>query len=399
LQLSFLKKPISQHEGMRFPKGFLAFGRNIGIKDDTLDFGVVFSEIPCQAAAVFTRNNYPGSPILVGREHIKSGKAQAIVVNSKNSNVATGERGIEDAKDMCRATAQSLGIEPNLVIPSSTGVIGVPLPMDKIIPACLISKQFLKEANLTEFADAILTTDTKRKVSFYELEHDNRTGVIFGIAKGAGMIEPNMATMLSFIFSDFVPESDNLQAILKRVVDKTYNCLTIDSDTSTSDTVVLLASGQSGTIPEEQFEIGLLEVAKDLTKMIARDGEGATKLIELKVSNAKDEKQAKKIGKSILNSPLVKTAVYGGDPNWGRFVMAVGKVFDELIPYEGLEIFVGGISVKGADTDTKIKLSNYLKTNEFIEICVQLGTGNSEVCLWSCDLTEDYIKENAYYTT
>ncbi len=384
---------------MKYPIGFFSFGKNIGIKDNTLDFAVIYSQNVCKASAVFTKNNYPGAPIVVGKKHIQDGILQAIVINSKNSNVATGDRGIQDSFEICKAVAKSLGIKPEDVLPSSTGVIGVPLPIEKILSACKTIKSDLKPGNLEEVAEAIMTTDTRKKISFREIQSDGKTGVMYGIAKGAGMIEPNMATMLSYVLCDFLPESEDLTGILRRVVDKSYNCITIDSDTSTSDTVVLMCSGVLGSIPDSLFEKNLEMIAIDLSKKIARDGEGATKLIELLVSNGRDDVQVTKIGKSILNSPLVKTAIYGGDPNWGRFVMAIGKVFDEPIPYDSLEIHLGGISVKGADDHTKKLLSNYLKSNEEVQIHVNLGTGHSQKTFWSCDFTEGYIKENAYYTT
>jgi glutamate N-acetyltransferase/amino-acid N-acetyltransferase len=363
-----------------------------------LDFAVIYSQKICKAAAVFTKNNYPGSPVIVGREHIRTGKLQAIVINSKNSNVATGERGINDARNTCKALANSLGISPELILPSSTGVIGVPLPVDKILKACSEAKENLKEGNLEEVARAILTTDTKSKISFREIEFNGKRGVIYGMAKGAGMIEPNMATMLSYILSDWDVDQD-LYSELKFCVDETFNCLSIDSDTSTSDTVVLMASGEAGILPSQIFRKALYEICLDLTKQIAMDGEGATKLIIVKVENAKNETQAIKIGKSILNSPLVKTAIYGGDPNWGRLVMAIGKVFDEPIPYENLQIHFGDLSVKDASTEQKILLSKYLKENTEINLKVNLGMGTSKKEFYGCDFTEGYIKENAYYTT
>ncbi|TGN17156.1 bifunctional glutamate N-acetyltransferase/amino-acid acetyltransferase ArgJ [Leptospira idonii] len=384
---------------MKYPLGIHSFGRNIGIKDNTLDFAVIYSENICQAAAVFTRNNYPGSPIIVGRDHIQDGKLQAIVINSKNSNVATGKQGIDDSYQICAEVAKSLSIDPRNILPSSTGVIGVPLPMEKLIPACQTAKQYLKPGNLDEVAEAIMTTDTRKKISYREIQNGSSNGVMFGMAKGAGMIEPNMATMLSYIISDFLPESGDIKGLLKKAVDRSYNCITIDSDTSTSDTVVLMCSGLAGTISDDLFYEHLESIAIDLSKKIARDGEGATKLLELTVKQARDENQANKIGKSILNSPLIKTAIYGGDPNWGRFVMAVGKVFDEPIPYDQLSIYLGGIPVKGADAITKQKIAEYLKKEEEIVITVELGSGNVQKTYWSCDLTEGYIKENAYYTT
>ncbi|EPG72843.1 glutamate N-acetyltransferase/amino-acid acetyltransferase [Leptospira fainei serovar Hurstbridge str. BUT 6] len=383
---------------MTHPKGFFSFGTNIGIKDKTKDFGVIYSEVPCKATAVFTKNNFPGAPVIVGREHIKSGLLQAIVINSKNSNVATGSVGVANSRAICREIGASLGIPETFVLPSSTGVIGVPLPMELILPACAKVKSLLKPGNLEEVAEAIMTTDTRRKVSFRTIKTDKGHATVYGMAKGAGMIEPNMATMLSYIVTDAQIESE-LYEILKDCVDKSFNCLSIDSDTSTSDTVALLCNGLAGKADPEEFRAALLEICIDLTKEIAKDGEGATKLVEVRVEKAKTAEQARKIGKSILNSPLIKTAIYGGDPNWGRLVMAIGKVFDEPIPFDGLEIYFGGLAVKGAGPDTLKKLSEYLKKNSEIQVDVVLNTGNYGMKFWGCDLTEGYVKENAYYTT
>ncbi|WP_001123884.1 bifunctional glutamate N-acetyltransferase/amino-acid acetyltransferase ArgJ [Leptospira interrogans] len=382
------------------PKGFLSFGINIGIKDDTKDFGVIYSEIPCKATAVFTKNNFPGAPVIVGKEHVRSGVLQAIVINSKNSNVATGEKGIQNSREICKIIGESLGIKETLVLPSSTGVIGVPLKMEIILPACKKAKSLLKPGNLEEVAEAIMTTDTRKKISSRNIKTKSGQGTIYGIAKGAGMIEPNMATMLCYILSDVsLPEGTDLYSILKSSVDQSFNCLTIDSDTSTSDTVALLCNGLSGESSVQDFSKALTEICIDLTKLIATDGEGATKLIELTISGAKSEAQARKIGKSILNSPLVKTAIYGGDPNWGRLIMAVGKVFDEPIPFEGLQIYFGTLPVKEANPETLNKLSEYLKNNTEISLNVVLNVGTISMKFWGCDFTEKYIEENAYYTT
>ncbi len=385
---------------MHMPKGFLSFGINIGIKDDTKDFGVIYSEIPCKATAVFTKNNFPGAPVIVGKEHVRSGVLQAIVINSKNSNVATGEKGIQNSREICKIIGESLGIKETLVLPSSTGVIGVPLKMEIILPACKKAKSLLKPGNLEEVAEAIMTTDTRKKISSRNIKTKSGQGTIYGIAKGAGMIEPNMATMLCYILSDVsLPEGTDLYSILKSSVDQSFNCLTIDSDTSTSDTVALLCNGLSGESSVQDFSKTLTEICIDLTKLIATDGEGATKLIELTISGAKNEAQARKIGKSILNSPLVKTAIYGGDPNWGRLIMAVGKVFDEPIPFEGLQIYFGTLPVKEANPETLNKLSEYLKNNTEISLNVVLNVGTISMKFWGCDFTEKYIEENAYYTT
>ncbi len=385
---------------MTIPKGFSSFGINIGIKDNTKDFGVIYSDVPCEATALFTKNNYPGAPVIVGKEHVQSGVLQAIVINSKNSNVATGEKGIQNSRDICRTIGESLGIDEKLVLPSSTGVIGVPLKMEIILPVCKKAKSLLKPGNLEEVAEAIMTTDKRKKISFRKIKTKSGEGTIYGIAKGAGMIEPNMATMLCYILSDVsLPKGTDLYSILKSSVDQSFNCLTVDSDTSTSDTVALLCNGLSGESSIEDFSQALTEICIDLTKLIAIDGEGATKLIELTIKGAQNEIQARKIGKSILNSPLVKTAIYGGDPNWGRLVMAVGKVFDEPIPFESLQIYFGDLPVKEASPETLKKLSEYLKNNTEISLNVMLNIGTASMKFWGCDFSEEYIKENAYYTT
>lgn len=382
-----------------YPLGFYSFGKNIGIKDATLDFSVIYSDVLCDATAVFTQNNFPGAPVIVGKEHIQNGKLQAIVINSKNSNVATGQTGIDNAKKTCEVLAANLGIHAEDILPSSTGVIGVPLPIEKILLACSSAKESLKSGNLEEVAEAIMTTDKKRKISYRIIEVNGVKGILYGIAKGAGMIEPNMATMLSYILTDLKPDTGDLYNILKSSVDKSFNCMSIDTDTSTSDTVVLMCNGKAGSVPLSLFQEALDDICIDLTKQIASDGEGATKLIELDILEARDESQAHKIGKSVINSPLVKTAIYGGDPNWGRFVMAIGKVFDEKLSFEDLKIFIGGISVKGANPDTLKKLSQYLKNNSIVQISIHLGAGNTSKRFWGCDFTEGYIQENAYYTT
>ena len=384
---------------VKYPAGFYAFGKNIGIKDKTPDFAVIYCDTICDAAAVFTKNNFPGSPVIVGKEHIRDGKLQAIVINSKNSNVATGEKGVQDARETCRALAQNLSIKAENILPSSTGVIGVALPIEKILNACKNAKADLREGNLDEAASAILTTDTRRKISVRNIETSQGSGVIYGMAKGAGMIEPNMATMLCYIVTDVSLQNTNYYDVLKHSVDKSFNCISIDSDTSTSDTVVLMASGKAGVADAAIFQNALDEICIDLAKMIAADGEGASKLIQLDMENARDESQARKIGKSILNSPLVKTAIYGADPNWGRLIMAIGKVFDEPIAYDSLEVAIGGIFVKNATKEKLRLISDYLKSNSEVVLQVNLNQGNCNMRFWGCDLTEGYVKENAYYTT
>ena len=389
---------------LRSVPGFSWLGINLGIKDESLDFGVIASECKCTAAGVFTQNNFPGAPVIVGRENVQNGQLQAIVVNSKIANVATGIVGIEDAKNMCRWTGEALGIDPELVLPSSTGVIGRRLPVEKIYEGCKIIPEKLGSSPeyIDNFARAILTTDTHPKWCSASIENST----LLGVAKGAGMIEPNMATMLSFFVTDAQLSSKQLQIILRSVVNQSFNRISIDSDTSTSDTFIILANGLAGPVDTEKFENKLRNSSIQLAKEIARDGEGSTKLIELTVSGAESQQMALQISKSIINSPLVKTAIHGADPNWGRFVMAVGKVFEYPVALSDLSIHFGtgshvltvNAESLNADTVNLDAISKLLQHQEvFIEVVV--GDGKFSETVWGCDLTKDYIEENAFYTT
>ena len=389
---------------LRSVPGFSWLGINLGIKDESLDFGVIASECKCTAAGVFTQNNFPGAPVIVGRENLQNGQLQAIVVNSKTANVATGIVGIEDAKNMCRWTGEALGIDPGLVLPSSTGVIGRRLPIKKIREGCKIIPENLGSSPeyIENFARAIMTTDTHPKWCSSSIDHST----LLGVAKGAGMIEPNMATMLSFFVTDAELSSEQLKTILKCVVNKSFNRISIDSDTSTSDTVIILANGLAGPVDTEKFEKTLRNNSVQLAKEIARDGEGSTKLIELTVSGAKSKQMALQISKSIINSPLIKTAIHGADPNWGRFVMAVGKVFEYPVPISDLSIHFGAgnqvlkVNAENHDSDTvNLDAISKLLENQEIFLEVVVGDGKFSETVWGCDLTKDYVEENAFYTT
>lgn len=389
---------------IRTVPGFSWFGKNIGIKDSTLDFGGILSDVPCQAAGVFTRNTMPGAPVIVGREHLRDGRLQAVIVNSKNANVATEQRGVEDSRTICRLVAQQCGIDEELVLPSSTGVIGRRLPMEIIARGCETLKQEFgrTEQHAELFARSIMTTDTRPK----RISARVGSATLFAVAKGAGMIEPNMATMLSYFMTDAEIPSARLQEMLQRVVNRSFNRISVDSDTSTSDTVVILANGLAGPVDPVAFEETLLEMAIYLAKEIARDGEGATKLIELVVSGAQTAEQALLTAKSVINSPLVKTAIYGADPNWGRFVMAVGKVFQYTVAISDLAILFGKgghrlrIDAGTLDRDEVPldQISELLKKDE-VNIEIVLGKGPYAERVWGCDLTEGYVEENAHYTT
>ena len=389
---------------LRSVPGFSWLGINLGIKDESLDFGVIASECKCTAAGVFTQNNFPGAPVIVGRENLQNGQLQAIVVNSKNANDATGRAGIEDAEKMCSWTGDALGIDNDLVLPFSTGVIGKRLPIEKIRLGCktIPEKMGSSPEYIKNFSRAILTTDSHPKWNYDSVENSS----LLGVAKGSGMIEPNMATMLSFFVTDAKFSSKQLQSMLNRVVNKSFNRISIDSDTSTSDTVIILANGLAGPIDAEKFEETFTKSAIKLSKQIARDGEGATKLIELTVSGAKSQSMALKIAKSIINSPLVKTAIHGADPNWGRFIMAIGKVFDFPVSIDDLSIYFGKrdkiqkISAENINSNT-VNIDAISKLLEHHEVFIEVVVGNGEYSetVWGCDLTKGYIDENAFYTT
>lgn len=409
---------------MSYPRGFSAAGWNAGIKDDSADFGVVFSETPAQAAAIFTRNNFPGNPVIVGREHVRGGILQAVVVNSKNSNVATGEAGLALARNMCKWSAEALGIEESYVLPSSTGVIGRLPSVEKLETACRSVREKLAGPDFPAFAKAILTTDNHIKVESRDLKSGARFIIV---AKGAGMIAPNMATMLVYVFTDANIHAADLDRILRAAADRSLNRITVDSDTSTSDTFAVLANGLSGvkiTFPAStkafldaqseflpplqslpdmdaastEFFAAFLEAAQKIAQAVVADGEGSTKILEVRITDAKSKEQALKIARSIADSPLIKTALHGADPNWGRIVMAVGKVFDEPVPFENLRVYFGDQELSKTDASGLERFAEYLK-GTYVLLHISLGMGTFEERMWGCDLSREYIAINADYTT
>lgn len=386
------------------PAGFSFFGKNIGIKDDTKDFGGILSDTVCQAAAVFTQNTMPGAPIIVGRKHLSDGLLQAVIVNSKNANVATELKGVQDSEEICNIVAEACSLAPNLVLPSSTGVIGKRLPMSIIRDGCRNLKASFQATGdaVQAFAESIMTTDTRPK----KMSAQVGSATILGIAKGAGMIEPNMATMLAYFVTDADINSAELKSVLNTCVNKSFNRISVDTDTSTSDTVAILANGKAGKVDLGAFEKALCEISIYLAKEIARDGEGASKLIELTVSGASTQEQALLTAKACVNSPLVKTAIYGADPNWGRFVMAIGKVFQYQVDIGNVTIWFGqgderkGINARLLDNNAvSLEDISLLLKNDKVFIEVDLGMGDFSETVWGCDLTEGYVDVNAHYTT
>lgn len=384
----FKSKPL-----IGIPRGFRTFITNAGIKDTSLDLGIVVSDVPANAAALFTQNQVKGNPVLVGMKHIRAGKVTALVVNSKNSNVATGKQGYADCIKVCKTVANELNIPLTQVFPSSTGVIGRRLPAGKIMSAVKgLGQKLAPKPDFAGFAKAIMTTDTFPK--FVSRKIGKAT--LVAVAKGSGMIEPNMATMLAYFFTDAQISSLTLQKMLKDATDKTFNSLSVDSDTSTSDTVMIMANGLAGKVNEKAFAKALLSAATELARMLARDGEGATKLFTVTVKQARSEAEARAIGKSIINSPLVKTAIYKGDPNWGRIFMAIGKTPGVKINPDKIRIRWGGVLY---GNDRLSALSEYLKNNEELELEVSVAAGKAQWTVFGCDYTEEYVKINAYYTT
>ncbi len=381
------------------PLGFRSHVANIGVKDDTDDFVVIAAGAAVPVAAVFTRSRFAGPSVILSRSNVADGTARAVVVISKNANVATGQQGHDDAIEVARSVAARLGCEPTDVVVTSTGVIGRRYPIDRIRAGIGGLPSELTSDDADRPARGMMTTDTVPKLS--EAIVAGSTARVVGMAKGVGMIEPDMATHISLLFTDAELTSADLDAAFRRVVDRTFNCVSVDTDTSTSDSSVIMASGAAGPVEFHAFEAALYEVALDLTKQIARDGEGAHSLIEVHVDSARDGAQAKRVAKAIVNSPLVKTAVHGGDPNWGRVAMAIGKCSDDTdIDQDVVVIRFGDTEVypRLLDDGALAALSSYIRSSD-VRIHVSLGTGEATATVWGCDLSDDYVRFNADYTT
>lgn len=384
---------------VHLPLGFHSYVANIGIKDSTDDFTLVVTDATCAAAGVFTQSRFAGPSVLVSREHIANLLARAVVVISKNSNVATGTEGMNNAREVVARVATALSCDPTDVLIASTGVIGRQYPMAQVRSGLKSIPKQLTATSAEAVANGIMTTDTVHKVA--EATISGSSARVVGVAKGVGMIEPNMATLITMIFTDALIAPTELDQVFRKVIDRTFNCVSVDTDTSTSDTAIVMASGAAGVVDLVAFEQALHEVALSLTKQVARDGEGAEKLIEVHVDAAKDWDQAKTVAKAIVNSPLVKTAVHGADPNWGRVAMAVGKCSQYLdINQDNVVIRFGLQEVYPTQVDAEglANLSNYMRGKD-VRIHVSLATGTSAATVWGCDLTDGYVRINADYTT
>jgi glutamate N-acetyltransferase/amino-acid N-acetyltransferase len=381
------------------PLGFSSFVTNVGVKDTTKDFTVVMADGPCSAAGVFTQSRFAGPSVVISRHNVANLSAQAVVVISKNANVATGEEGMRHAEEVTSSVASALGLNSNEVLIASTGVIGRLYPIENIRAGIAALPFPLPDNDADDVARGIMTTDTVHKISSATIA--GSTARVVGVAKGVGMIEPNMATLIAMVFTDARVEPKKLNDIFRGVINKTLNCVSVDTDTSTSDTAIILASGAAGAVADDALTAALQSVLLDLTKAIARDGEGAETLIEVTVDNARDAEQAKTVAKSIVNSPLVKTAVHGADPNWGRVAMAVGKCSEYTdIDQEKVVIRFGTQEVYPTRVDESglAQLSEYMRGKD-VTIHVSLNTGKATATVWGCDLTDGYVRINADYTT
>ncbi len=382
------------HEPPRFPTGFRCASRNCGLKPVDKDLALFVSERDASAAAIFTRNQFPGAPVILGRETVKGGRLRAIVVNSKVSNVATGATGLANARRMAAAAAAECGTTGDKVLVSSTGVIGVQLPIEKVEAGLRGMTQELTDDPLVG-ARGIMTTDSHPKA----LSASVGPATITWIAKGSGMIEPNMATMLAYIFTDAEFPAAIIDAMLRRAAHVSFNMLSVDTDTSTSDTCALLANGMAGPVPEAEFEEALTAGCIRMTEILARDGEGAEHMLRCTVRGAIDEGEARLVAKSLVNSPLIKTMVHGADPNVGRILMAVGKCFDATIRTEQTDAWVNGHPVVrgGARVDFDEVAVRAALATEVVDLEVSLGAGSSAATAYGCDLTKGYVEENAAY--
>jgi glutamate N-acetyltransferase/amino-acid N-acetyltransferase len=386
-------------------KGFRTAGIHCGIKRENPDLALVVSDVPASAAGVFTTNRVKAAPVRYTQRAVAGGRAQAIVVNSGNANACTGEPGPADAAEMARLTADALRLDLDLVLVASTGVIGVPLPMEAVRAGIPRAARSL-EAGGAAASRAILTTDSFPKTAAVVFDLDGVEVTIGGMAKGAGMIHPNMATTLGFLTTDASVPPAVLRRALGRAVADSFNSITVDGDTSTNDTVLLLANGMAGGRPVsngealERFTAALTLVAGELARMVVRDGEGATKLVEISVEGAVSDLEARQAAMTVANSLLVKTALHGGEPNWGRILAALGRSGVEMseetthVSFGDLAVVRGGLAVAGVWDAAAAALE---KTD--VSVRIELGVGAGSAKVWTSDLSEEYVRINGSYTS
>ena len=387
------------------PAGFRAAAVAAGIKTDGDDLALIVADRACAAAAVFTQNRACAAPVEVSREHLRSGRARAVVVNAGCANAATGEAGLADAREMAACTATAVGCAPEEVVVASTGVIGVRLPMDKVKDGIARAARGLSAEAGDRAARAILTTDTRPKTVDLEVALGNHRVRLSGMAKGAGMIGPNMATLLAFFTTDAAVAPALLRRALREAVGEGLNRITVDGDTSTNDMAVILASGAGSApaveaegAPFDAFRRALTEASRRLAEMIVRDGEGATRMAEIRVEAAGDASEADRIARTVAESPLVKTALHGGDPNWGRILAAAGRS-GVALDVSRLDIFIGDVWVAegGAARAYDEALAAAAMREDPVRIRLRLNAGAASGWIWTCDLTHGYVDKNAHY--
>jgi glutamate N-acetyltransferase/amino-acid N-acetyltransferase len=393
--------------GVTAPRGFRAAGVAAGIKEGGLDLALVVADDACAAAGVFTLSRTAAAPILVAREQLASGRARAVVVNSGCANAATGAAGLDDAREMTRLTGTALGCPPHEVVVASTGVIGVRLPMERIRIGITEAAAGLSPEGGTDAARAIMTTDTKPKEASADLTLGGARCVVGGMAKGAGMIAPNMATMLAFFTTDVAVEPALLRRALVSAVGESLNRITVDGDTSTNDCAVVLSNGAAAAAaiadegPEfDAFRTALTEVSRQLAKKLVRDGEGVTRVAEVRVEGAPTPAEADRVARVVAESPLVKTALHGGDPNWGRILGAVGRAGVE-IDGDRVSIWIGDVWVaeNGVAREYEETLAAAAMEEEPVRIRIDLGGGAAAGWMWTSDLSHGYVDINAHYRT
>ena len=395
--------------GVTAVPGMLAGGVAAGIKPSgKKDLALIYSSTPARLAAVFTSNRVKGAPVLVSMEHARGGAAQAVVASSGCANVCTGEQGLRDAREMTRMVGELLRIPAAHVLVAATGVIGVPLPMDRIRAALPKLVKSLSPQGGRAAAEAILTTDTRAKEVAARVDVNGRPVTLGAMAKGVGMIEPHLATMLCFLATDAVIGRTALRSVVRRVVDRTLNRITVDADQSTSDTVAVLANGlaENAPLPSggrglRSFAAGLEAVLTRVAQMLVSDGEGATKLVTIAVRGAASRRDALAAARSVANSPLVKTAINGADPNWGRIMMALGNSAGRVeqdrvaIAFGDQPVVERGVLKEGV----RLERVREIMAGEAYEIAIDLGLGRGEDRVWTCDLSEEYVRINGKYTT
>jgi len=396
--------------GLTTPEGFLAAGVHCGIKSDpeALDLGLICSELPASVAATFTTNRVHAAPVRVSRQRVASGRARAVVVNSGNANACTGARGLTDARRMTQLVAQRLAVAEEDVLVASTGVIGKYLPMEKLEEGIARAAEALARGPRADEAisRAIMTTDSHPKVAAATFDVEGQTATLAGITKGAGMIAPNMATMLCFLTTDAAIAPPELRDLLTRAVDASFNRISIDGHTSTNDCCICLANGALGNEPIAggtegygDFGAALGYVTTELAKMIVRDGEGVTKFVEIVVTGAESEADAQTVARSVGDSPLVKTALNGEDPNWGRITSAAGYC-GAHVEEEKLSCWIGNVLVfeKGEPVPDVRERAHDQLTGTDVRLVLDLGLGETSATVWTTDLSEDYVRLNAQYS-